>query len=160
METLRGNAADHENACARVATQFSQRWLRNYVRGKLRRDRIYQAAYELLRSSLIWRIAWNQAVSSSSAIVPAMPDHAIGSPGWRRDLRRPFHGTSMRRFISRPGPASTGSSAPRNSNAKAVRSRERRHSIIIFSFSAESRAVAQASCPPLDGLAVASLWGA
>jgi len=51
METLRGNAADHENACARVATQFSQRWLRNYVRGKLRRDRIYQAAYELLRSS-------------------------------------------------------------------------------------------------------------
>src|SRR5947207_1089204 len=51
METLRGNAADHENACARVATQFSQRWLRNYVRGKLRSDRIYQAAYELLASS-------------------------------------------------------------------------------------------------------------
>src|SRR5438046_9825680 len=51
METPRRNAADHENACARVATQFSQRWLRNYVRGKLRRDRIYQAAYELLRSS-------------------------------------------------------------------------------------------------------------
>ena len=51
METLRENAADHENACVRVATQFPQRWLRNYVRGKLRRDRIYQAAYELLRSS-------------------------------------------------------------------------------------------------------------
>jgi 2-polyprenyl-3-methyl-5-hydroxy-6-metoxy-1,4-benzoquinol methylase len=51
METLRRNAAEHENACARVAGQFSQRWLRNYVRGKLRRDRIYQAAYELLRSS-------------------------------------------------------------------------------------------------------------
>jgi 2-polyprenyl-3-methyl-5-hydroxy-6-metoxy-1,4-benzoquinol methylase len=51
METLRENAADHENACARVATQFPQRWLRNYVRGKLRRDRIYHTAYELLRSS-------------------------------------------------------------------------------------------------------------
>ncbi len=51
METLRGNVAEHENACARVATQFSQRWLRNYVRGKLRRDRIYPTAYELLGSS-------------------------------------------------------------------------------------------------------------
>ena len=51
METLRGNAAEHENACARVAIQFRQRWLRNYVRAKLRRDRIYPAAYELLRSS-------------------------------------------------------------------------------------------------------------
>ena len=51
METLRGNGSEHENACARVATQFPQRWLRNYVRGKLRRDRIYQAAYELLASS-------------------------------------------------------------------------------------------------------------
>jgi 2-polyprenyl-3-methyl-5-hydroxy-6-metoxy-1,4-benzoquinol methylase len=51
METQRGNAADHENACARVATQFRQHWLRNYVRGKLRRDRIYQAAYDLLRFS-------------------------------------------------------------------------------------------------------------
>lgn len=51
METQRGNVAEHENACARVATQFSQRWLRNYVRGKLRRDRIYATAYDLLRSS-------------------------------------------------------------------------------------------------------------
>src|ERR1700682_5691826 len=51
METRRGNAADHESACARVAAQFSQRWLRHYVRGKLRRDRIYQAAYELLGAS-------------------------------------------------------------------------------------------------------------
>jgi 2-polyprenyl-3-methyl-5-hydroxy-6-metoxy-1,4-benzoquinol methylase len=51
METLRGNVSEHENACARVATQFPQRWLRNYVRGKLRRDRIYQAAYDLLRPS-------------------------------------------------------------------------------------------------------------
>jgi 2-polyprenyl-3-methyl-5-hydroxy-6-metoxy-1,4-benzoquinol methylase len=51
METVRGNAAEHESACARVASRFSQRWLRSYVRGKLRRDRIYQAAYELLGSS-------------------------------------------------------------------------------------------------------------
>jgi 2-polyprenyl-3-methyl-5-hydroxy-6-metoxy-1,4-benzoquinol methylase len=51
METLRGNAADHEVACARVAARFRQRWLRHYVRGKLRRDRIYPTAYELLRSS-------------------------------------------------------------------------------------------------------------
>jgi 2-polyprenyl-3-methyl-5-hydroxy-6-metoxy-1,4-benzoquinol methylase len=51
METLRGNAPDHENACARVAMQFRQRWLRSYVRGKLHRDRIYQTAYDLLRSS-------------------------------------------------------------------------------------------------------------
>ena len=51
METPKGNAAEHETACARVASQFQQRWLRNYVRGKLRHDRIYPAAYELLRSS-------------------------------------------------------------------------------------------------------------
>ncbi len=48
---MKGNGADHENACARVATQFRSRWLRNYVRGKLRRDDIYSTAYELLRSS-------------------------------------------------------------------------------------------------------------
>ncbi len=51
METLRGNAAEHENACARVARQFPQRWLRHYVRGKLRRDQIYATAYELLGPS-------------------------------------------------------------------------------------------------------------
>lgn len=51
METLKGNAADHENACARVAAQFPQRWLRNYVRGKLGRDRIFRSAYELLGPS-------------------------------------------------------------------------------------------------------------
>jgi len=51
METPRENVPDHESACARVATQFRQRWLRNYVRGKLRRDRIYATAYELLRFS-------------------------------------------------------------------------------------------------------------
>jgi 2-polyprenyl-3-methyl-5-hydroxy-6-metoxy-1,4-benzoquinol methylase len=51
METLKGNVAEHENACARVATQFRSKWLRHYVRGKLRSDRIFPAAYELLRSS-------------------------------------------------------------------------------------------------------------
>ncbi|MDP9099725.1 MAG: class I SAM-dependent methyltransferase [Verrucomicrobiota bacterium] len=50
METLRGNTPDHENACARVAARFCQPWLRHYVRSKLRRDRIYQTAYDLLRS--------------------------------------------------------------------------------------------------------------
>jgi 2-polyprenyl-3-methyl-5-hydroxy-6-metoxy-1,4-benzoquinol methylase len=48
---MKGNAGDHESACARVATRFRDRWLRNYVRGKLRRDDIYSTAYELLRSS-------------------------------------------------------------------------------------------------------------
>ena len=51
MEPLRRNAAEHESACARVATQFQQPWLRKYVRGKLRHDRIYSTAYELLRAS-------------------------------------------------------------------------------------------------------------
>lgn len=51
METLRGNVAEHENACARVAAQFRSRWLRHYVHSKLRRDQIFPAAYELLRSS-------------------------------------------------------------------------------------------------------------
>jgi 2-polyprenyl-3-methyl-5-hydroxy-6-metoxy-1,4-benzoquinol methylase len=34
-----------------VAAQFRQRWLRHYVRGKLRHDRIYSTACELLCSS-------------------------------------------------------------------------------------------------------------
>ena len=51
METLRENAPDHESACARVAARFRQRWLRHYVRGKVRHDQIYSTAYELLRSS-------------------------------------------------------------------------------------------------------------
>lgn len=45
---MKGNGAEHESACARVATQFRPGWLRNYVRGKLRRDEIFPAAYELL----------------------------------------------------------------------------------------------------------------
>jgi 2-polyprenyl-3-methyl-5-hydroxy-6-metoxy-1,4-benzoquinol methylase len=51
MLTEAENAKEHENACARVATQFTKPWLRGYVRGKLRRDRIYQAAYELMGDS-------------------------------------------------------------------------------------------------------------
>lgn len=51
MEPMRGNAADHKNACARVAARFRKPWLRHYVRGKLRLDQIYQTAYDLLRSS-------------------------------------------------------------------------------------------------------------
>src|SRR3954468_4957330 len=51
MDIQRRNAADHENACARVATQFRQPWLRSYVGSKLRSDRIYRAAYDLLGRS-------------------------------------------------------------------------------------------------------------
>jgi 2-polyprenyl-3-methyl-5-hydroxy-6-metoxy-1,4-benzoquinol methylase len=51
MESRRENAAQHENACARVALQFRSPWLRYYVRGKLRSDRIYSAAYDLLGRS-------------------------------------------------------------------------------------------------------------
>src|SRR5256714_8378201 len=51
MESRRENAAQHRNACARVALQFRSPWLRHYVRGKLRSDRIYSAAYDLLDSS-------------------------------------------------------------------------------------------------------------
>jgi 2-polyprenyl-3-methyl-5-hydroxy-6-metoxy-1,4-benzoquinol methylase len=51
MEPERENAPDHESACAGVAAQFQQRWLRHYVRSKLRNDQIYSTAYELLRSS-------------------------------------------------------------------------------------------------------------
>jgi 2-polyprenyl-3-methyl-5-hydroxy-6-metoxy-1,4-benzoquinol methylase len=51
MESRRENAAQHENACARVAAQFRPPWLRSYVRNKLRSDRIYPAAYDLLGRS-------------------------------------------------------------------------------------------------------------
>jgi 2-polyprenyl-3-methyl-5-hydroxy-6-metoxy-1,4-benzoquinol methylase len=51
MEPQKGNVADHENACARVAAQFQRRWLRHYVRGKLRNDQIYSTAYDLLQPS-------------------------------------------------------------------------------------------------------------
>ena len=51
MESRRENAAQHENACARVAAQFRSPWLRSYVRTKLRSDRIYSEAYHLLGHS-------------------------------------------------------------------------------------------------------------
>jgi 2-polyprenyl-3-methyl-5-hydroxy-6-metoxy-1,4-benzoquinol methylase len=51
MESRRENAAQHENACARVASQFRSPWLRSYVRNKLRTDRIYPEAYDLLGRS-------------------------------------------------------------------------------------------------------------
>jgi 2-polyprenyl-3-methyl-5-hydroxy-6-metoxy-1,4-benzoquinol methylase len=51
MENRRGDMSEHKSACARVAAQFPQRWLRGYVGSKLRCDPIYPAAYELFRSS-------------------------------------------------------------------------------------------------------------
>jgi 2-polyprenyl-3-methyl-5-hydroxy-6-metoxy-1,4-benzoquinol methylase len=51
MENRRAEGDEHEAACARVAAQFSQLWLRSYVGSKLRRDPAYPAAYELLRDS-------------------------------------------------------------------------------------------------------------
>lgn len=51
MENRRDNGTGHEPACARVAAQFPQRWLRGYVASKLRRDPVYPAAYELLCGS-------------------------------------------------------------------------------------------------------------
>lgn len=51
MENLPGDGTEHEAACARVAAQFSQRWLRGYVGSKLRRDPVYPAAYELFSGS-------------------------------------------------------------------------------------------------------------
>jgi len=51
MENPPGDSTDHEPACARVAAQFRQRWLRSYVSGKLRHDQVYPTAYELFRGS-------------------------------------------------------------------------------------------------------------
>ena len=51
MESRKENVAQHEDACARVAVQFRSPWLRNYVRSKLRSDRVYAAAYDLLGRS-------------------------------------------------------------------------------------------------------------
>jgi 2-polyprenyl-3-methyl-5-hydroxy-6-metoxy-1,4-benzoquinol methylase len=47
----RTDADEEKSARLRVASQFRELWLRCYVRSKLRRDPIYAAAYELLRSS-------------------------------------------------------------------------------------------------------------
>ena len=43
--------ASHEEACARVSSLFRPLWLRLYVSGKLRRDGVFRAAYELLGDS-------------------------------------------------------------------------------------------------------------
>lgn len=43
--------SEHESACARVAAQFPQRWLRGYVGSKLRSDPVFLAAYELFGGS-------------------------------------------------------------------------------------------------------------
>lgn len=51
MENRRDDGTGHESACARVAAHFPQRWLRGYVGGKLRRDPIFPAAYELFGGS-------------------------------------------------------------------------------------------------------------
>ncbi len=51
MENPRDDASGHRPACARVAAQFPQLWLRGYVTSKLRRDPVYSAANELFRDS-------------------------------------------------------------------------------------------------------------
>lgn len=51
MENPRHDLIEHEAACARVAAHFSPPWLRCYVRGKVRRDPVFSAAYEQFRDS-------------------------------------------------------------------------------------------------------------
>jgi trans-aconitate methyltransferase len=51
MKNPSAATAEHELACARVAARFRERWLRIYVRKKLRSDPIFPAAFELLRDS-------------------------------------------------------------------------------------------------------------
>ena len=43
--------ADHEEACARVAALFDERWLRIYVGHKLRSDPVFPTAFQLLCNS-------------------------------------------------------------------------------------------------------------
>ena len=45
------SAASHEEACARVAALYPQRWLRHYASGKLRSDTVFALAFELVRNS-------------------------------------------------------------------------------------------------------------
>ncbi|CAA9226410.1 MAG: hypothetical protein AVDCRST_MAG42-866 [uncultured Chthoniobacterales bacterium] len=42
---------EHEQACERVASLFTARWLRHYVSSKLRSDPVFPAAFELLKDS-------------------------------------------------------------------------------------------------------------
>ena len=51
MENRRDDGSEHKPACARVAAQFQQLWLRRYVTSKLRRDPIYSTAHELFCGS-------------------------------------------------------------------------------------------------------------
>ena len=44
-------ASAHEEACARVAARFEERWLRIYAARKLRSDPIFPVAFELFRAS-------------------------------------------------------------------------------------------------------------
>ncbi len=44
-------SSGHEEVCERVAALFPSRWLRGYVRGKLRADVVFPAAFEILRDS-------------------------------------------------------------------------------------------------------------
>jgi 2-polyprenyl-3-methyl-5-hydroxy-6-metoxy-1,4-benzoquinol methylase len=51
MENGRAHASTHEEACLRVASRFSQRWLRHYAGRKLRLDPVFRMAYDLLGQS-------------------------------------------------------------------------------------------------------------
>lgn len=51
MENRPAQGATHEEACARVSALFRERWLRQYVASKLRRDAVFSTAFELLRES-------------------------------------------------------------------------------------------------------------
>lgn len=48
MENKPVCAANHEEACRRVASRFHPRWLQHYVGGKLRGDPVFRRAYHLL----------------------------------------------------------------------------------------------------------------
>jgi len=51
MKNPSGAAAEHELACTRVAARFRERWLRIYVRKKLRSDPVFPAAFALFHES-------------------------------------------------------------------------------------------------------------
>ncbi|HEX8280551.1 MAG TPA: class I SAM-dependent methyltransferase, partial [Chthoniobacterales bacterium] len=51
LETRVLLASDHEEACARVASLFHERWLHHYVGSKLRTDYVFRAADQLLGPS-------------------------------------------------------------------------------------------------------------
>lgn len=51
MDVRHARSTSHEAACERVAALFPQRWLRSYVRSKLRSDEIFRAAYDSLGNS-------------------------------------------------------------------------------------------------------------